>query len=305
MQFNYNTALTELGKKDRMKLCNHTYLVRRKVEGEIEVAVQLHSTDVITFKPNGDTELYTGGWNTITTWDRINRYQKHGAWSKEGKRIVHGSDGLDYLFNYTPGFNYRGDSITINAEGIPNGRPYYAETLQNITGKECRTKDQMVEILKGLDKVTVKKFIQRITLDGILGDLCLKIFTRKDSIEECFSSLNADQLWLVWRHGNYYFRERAEHYLLPTLPKISLDLAWRIWLRVWSRWNCENKLAKKLTPILIKALPTLTVDKIEKMWKTRAKGKALIAKYCSKDFLPMIIHEENYKNIVTSRLQAA
>ena len=304
-EFNYNTALAFLGKKDRKKLCNNTYLVRRGVEGTTEVAVLLHSTDVITFKPNGDTILCTGGWNSITTWDRINSFQKYGAWSKRGEHVVCGSDGLEYLFNYDNVTYHRGHSTTINANGIPNGRPYYAETLQDVTGIECRTAEQMFEIIKDLDKVTVEKFMHRITLDYIIGGLCLKVFTGKDSIEESLSVLNAKQLWMVWRRGTYNMREKAESHLMPLLPSIDLDLAWSIWLRTaCSRYSySDNKMAKKLTPRLIKALPTLALTKIEKMWKSR--GKTFIATYCSKDFLPLIIDNEKYRDIVTARLQQA
>lgn len=302
--FNYNTALAFLGKKDRKKLCNHTYLVRRGVEGTVEVAIQLHSTDVITFKPNGDTVLCTGGWNSNTTWDRINSFQKYGAWSRRGERVVQGSDGLEYLFNFNSGFYYRGHSITINAKGIPNGRPYYAGTLQDVSGKECQTAEQMFEIIKGLDKVTVEKFMKRITLDFIVGGLCLKVFTGKDSIEESLSVLNAEQLWMVWRRGTYDMNKKVEPYLIPLLPEIDLDLAWRIWLRTTSRWgDSENIIAKKIRPRLIKTLPTLALAKVEKMWKSR--GKAFIVKYCSKDFLPIIINDEKYRDVITARLREA
>lgn len=303
--FNYITAMAFLGKKDKKKLCNNTYLVKRDVEGTTEVAVLLYSTDVITFKPNGDTALCTGRWNSVTTWDRINSFQKYGAWSKRGERIVHGSDGLEYLFNFDSGFYYRGHSITINAEGIPNGRPYYADTLKDVSGKDCQTAEQMFEIIKGLDKVTVEKFMKRITLDYTVGGLCLKTFTGKDSIEESLSVLDAKQLWMIWRRGAYDIRAMVEPHLIPLLPKITLDLAWSIWLRTaCSRYSySDNVLAKKIRPRLIKALPTLALAKVEKMWKS--KGKAFIAKYCSKDFLPIIIDDKDVRDIVTARLRQA
>jgi hypothetical protein len=57
--------------KERRKLGNNTYLVRRS---ETAIAVLLHSTDIVTFHSNGDIDIYTGGWNTVTTKDRINGY---------------------------------------------------------------------------------------------------------------------------------------------------------------------------------------------------------------------------------------
>lgn len=64
------------------KLANNTYAERR---GD-NIAIRLHSTDVITFKPNGDKVLSSGGWRTATTKDRINNfggvrmYQTNGNW---------------------------------------------------------------------------------------------------------------------------------------------------------------------------------------------------------------------------------
>ncbi len=37
-------------------------------------AVRLHDTDVVTIRPNGTYIIATGGWDTVTTWDRIITY---------------------------------------------------------------------------------------------------------------------------------------------------------------------------------------------------------------------------------------
>jgi hypothetical protein len=66
--------------KDSKKLRNNTYLQRR---GQ-DIAVRLHSTDVVTFHPNGDVTLNTGGWNTIITWDRINDYAPYRMHNERG-----------------------------------------------------------------------------------------------------------------------------------------------------------------------------------------------------------------------------
>lgn len=70
---NYQEAKNNLehkrGDKTRHKLANNTYLVDR---GEY-VAVLLHQTEVVKFYPT-HAELYSGGWHTMTTKARINRY---------------------------------------------------------------------------------------------------------------------------------------------------------------------------------------------------------------------------------------
>lgn len=70
---NYQTATKELAgrDKDRHKLDNNTYLERR---GNGDIAVRLHDTDILTFKPNSDVVLDSGGWRTSATKDRLNKY---------------------------------------------------------------------------------------------------------------------------------------------------------------------------------------------------------------------------------------
>lgn len=79
--------------KESRKLCNNTYLERRGKD----IAVRLHATDVITFSPNGDITLNTGGWNTVTTKDRINGYQPHHVWSERGTLFL-SAYGRKYVF---------------------------------------------------------------------------------------------------------------------------------------------------------------------------------------------------------------
>jgi len=74
------------------KYANNTYLHRR---GE-DIALQYHSTDVATFKPNGDIVLTSGGWHTSTTKERINfaignrLHQAHGVWYIDDTRFADG-----------------------------------------------------------------------------------------------------------------------------------------------------------------------------------------------------------------------
>ena len=80
---NYETAnatLTGRCKQSR-KMANHTYLER---QGE-DIALRLHATDVVTMHADGSITLNSGGWQTVTTKERINNYyhfisQKAGIW---------------------------------------------------------------------------------------------------------------------------------------------------------------------------------------------------------------------------------
>lgn len=60
----------ELGDRDRRKVGNNTYLIRR-APGEI--ALRLHHTDILTFTP--DCVVYdSDGWRTVTTKARMNAW---------------------------------------------------------------------------------------------------------------------------------------------------------------------------------------------------------------------------------------
>jgi len=39
-----------------------------------DIAIRYHHTDIITYKPNGDTVYTTGGWHTTSTFNRLNEY---------------------------------------------------------------------------------------------------------------------------------------------------------------------------------------------------------------------------------------
>lgn len=68
-----DATLTGRCSKSR-KVANNTYLERR---GD-DIAVRLHQTDVVTFHADGTATLDTGGWLTMTTKERINRYLPAG-----------------------------------------------------------------------------------------------------------------------------------------------------------------------------------------------------------------------------------
>lgn len=61
------------GKNNRKsrKIGNNT---RGYIEYDNSVSIELHSTKVVVFYPNGLVKLASGGWQTVTTKDRINYY---------------------------------------------------------------------------------------------------------------------------------------------------------------------------------------------------------------------------------------
>jgi hypothetical protein len=70
---------TDRGWGKRRKLANNTYLEWR---GSVDdpnsnIAIKLHNTDIVTLHPDGSMVLNSGGWRTVTTKERINRYLPH------------------------------------------------------------------------------------------------------------------------------------------------------------------------------------------------------------------------------------
>jgi hypothetical protein len=96
---NYAEAATLLtGRcKDRRKLQNNTYLERREpfyrrtgFSHSDAFAVRLHATDILTFFADGRIGLNTGGWNTVTTRDRLSSYlpRPWHVWSERGTLVL-------------------------------------------------------------------------------------------------------------------------------------------------------------------------------------------------------------------------
>jgi len=110
-------ALLQGRNHQRRKLANNTWLERRE-DGSI--AVRLHSTDVITYLPDGSTVYDSGGWRTVTTKDRINRFGRRGwcVWSDRGEwKIGRSSDR----------WGYDAESVRPYADGVrigPRGGVY-------------------------------------------------------------------------------------------------------------------------------------------------------------------------------------
>ena len=79
---------TKCGDKNSKKVANNTYL-KRYDDGTI--ALRLHKTDIIQYKPNGSILLHSGGWKTVTTKARMNEFlpRQYGIMQEKGVWYVH------------------------------------------------------------------------------------------------------------------------------------------------------------------------------------------------------------------------
>jgi hypothetical protein len=73
----YKEAADYLGKKVSRPLENNTRIERRD---ESTIAVKLHDTDIVKYHADGSITVTSGGWHTLTTKDRINKYAGLRIW---------------------------------------------------------------------------------------------------------------------------------------------------------------------------------------------------------------------------------
>jgi hypothetical protein len=120
----------------RRKLANNTYLERNSFDPTI--AVVLHRTDIITLYPDGNVKLNTGGWNTVTTRDRLNRFCPDSV-------SVHSERGVCFLnhrstvpVKYSDGSNeyYPWERLCVVSDAV---------TINLITGKVVEVHGETIE----------------------------------------------------------------------------------------------------------------------------------------------------------------
>lgn len=99
----HQEAAALLGTRDSKKVGNNTYLER--LPGGC-FGVRLHNTVVVRIFPTGVYSLHTGGWQTVTTKDRINAYAPARVHARKRKWYL--GCGVEFV-----------EGIRINAAGDP------------------------------------------------------------------------------------------------------------------------------------------------------------------------------------------
>jgi hypothetical protein len=125
--------------RESRKLANNTY-AKRRYSGQI--AIQLHATDILTFHSDGQIDVNTGGWNTVTTHSRMNAYLP-GPWRVGGHR------GSTLLYK-TPLYKMHPQawtpvavicrSLTIEADNTVKGGDSVKELFETIRLEDNRRK---------------------------------------------------------------------------------------------------------------------------------------------------------------------
>jgi hypothetical protein len=132
--------------KDSRKLANNTY-AQRRFSGQI--AVRLHATDILTFHSDGQIDLNTGGWNTVTTHSRMNAYLP-GPWRVGGHR------GSTLLYKMEPQawkpVAVISRSLTIEADNTAKGGDSVQELFETIRQEDNRRKSLRNRLKYWVDK---------------------------------------------------------------------------------------------------------------------------------------------------------
>lgn len=112
----YDTLNAQLTGRNatRRKLGNNTYAHR--VNGAI--AIQLHSTDILTYYPDGRIVANSGGWKTVTTKARLNEFLPHGYQISQER-------GVWYWYCRGANWSNKGEVFTDGDEIMPNKEPRF------------------------------------------------------------------------------------------------------------------------------------------------------------------------------------
>ena len=78
----------------RRKVGNNTYA---EILSDGSVAIKLHNTNVVIIYSDNSAILNSGGWQTVTTKDRINQYSPNRVYQRNFEWFVN-VNGEDYPF---------------------------------------------------------------------------------------------------------------------------------------------------------------------------------------------------------------
>lgn len=115
------------------KVGNNTYLLR--LDDNIAMthllSLRLHYTNVLTWMPDGRVIIESGGWRTLTTKDRINRFIPYGYIFQERRIWYFGyrdNDGVEHTRFYA-------DGMVLNPDRTVDGSLEVSSHNQRVLGE--------------------------------------------------------------------------------------------------------------------------------------------------------------------------
>lgn len=178
----FEIAQSLLKKRESKKLCNNTYLHRHE-DGTI--SVRLHDTDIIVIHEDDSYDLFTGGWRTNTTKDRLNAYAPIHLSARNG--IWYFEDGA--IFE---------EGIIVDKYGLPCIQPQDTAYIE----KTKRKLDRLVSTY-------IKGFLNSIRTEGL----------KDPSNGDCWGCMmeTADGKNDIVTGMDHYFLHFEEQYYVPAL----------------------------------------------------------------------------------------
>lgn len=175
-------------------VANNTRLFERD-NGSI--AVQLHSTDVVTYHADDSCTLDSGGWQTVTTKERMNCYAPGRVYSDKGIWYVSYA-GKQYLY---------ADGMTLHNDGTVTGAKEYDKELEKLAQKN-RTRI----------KAYAKKFVDALYAGKIPAP------SGGDCWHCCMKTVDEGKpLGEVFKDKDHIESHLAEKYYVPSLLYNSLE----------------------------------------------------------------------------------
>lgn len=137
-------------------IANNTRVIRRSDDS---IAIKLHNTDILTFHSNGAIQLFTGGWKTVTTKDRMNRFLPSGIGVYSEKFIWYLTigdwrNGKKYLYEDMMWIDANGNVIDQDLNPIPEHSP----EAEKAKRKQLRKIDSFIR--KGLKRLAAGEITQ-------------------------------------------------------------------------------------------------------------------------------------------------
>jgi len=175
--YSYHWADSKLAGRDRRKVANNTYLVRR---GADAIALRLHDTDVVTYHRSGDVALDSGGWQTVTTKDRMHKYTDAMVGSTKGVwHVTWGSQDHGYA-----------DGMVLHPDGSVSGGG-------DLRATAVRNADRNKAVRRFIDGITPDRIVHAFTNMG--GDC---IFCRMEVTTDCAATHVEEDYF----HGHLAYR---------------------------------------------------------------------------------------------------
>lgn len=233
-------ARTPKGRKtNRRPIANNTYV--RSEEGGC-VYIRLHNTDIITLNTLDQIILDSGGWLTVTTKDRMNRFNEgmgYCVFSEQGIWYV-SFNAKDYYFE---------NGMILSLELPSEGRKAYVEfAIERDKSKEKELR-KLKRRINTFCRTWAKKFVAGEIEKPGNGDCFMCQFTPQGKV----STLHKDGTTTPGPTCDHLISHMDEKYYVPSLlplamthPNAAAMLSQWAKSEIYMRWQATDEEKKSL-----------------------------------------------------------